>query len=107
METIRDLDEALRITGGSRELADELYQQFIDELPAQMAQIEALCAEDANGPLREMLHQVKGGASVCAVKPFIEALDNLHQDVKTRAEADQVRNSLAVLRRRAGELLSP
>jgi HPt (histidine-containing phosphotransfer) domain-containing protein len=107
MDTIRDLDEALRITGGSRELADELYQQFIDELPAQMAQIEALCAEGANGLLREMLHQVKGGAAVCAVKPFIEALDNLHQDVKIRAEADQVRNSLAVLRRRAGELLGP
>lgn len=107
MTTIRDLNEALRITGGSRELADELYEQFIDELPAQMAQIEALCAEGANGPLREILHQVKGGASVCAVKPFIEALDNLHEDVKTLAGADQVRDSLAVLRRRAGELLAP
>ena len=107
MDTIRDLDEALRITGGSRELADELYEQFIDELPAQMARIEALCSEGANGPLREMLHQGKGGASVCAVKPFIEALDNLHEDVKNRAKADQVRDSLAALRRRAGELLAP
>ena len=107
MTTIRDLDEALRITGGSRELADELYEQFIDELPAQMAKIEALCAEGANGPLREILHQIKGGASVCAVKPFIEALDNLHEDVKTRADANQVQDSLAMLRRRAGELLAP
>ena len=107
METIRDLDEALRITGGSRALADELYGQFIDELPAQMAQIEALCAEGADGPVREMLHQVKGGAAVCAVKPFIEALDSLHEDVKARAGADQVRDSLTLLRQRAGELLAP
>lgn len=102
---IRDLDDALRITGGSRELADELFVQFLEELPAQMAAVEIFLANSAEGELRDLLHQIRGGASVCAVKPFIEALDELHQQIKFSSDRNEALVCMTALRQRTDELL--
>lgn len=102
---IRDLDDALRITGGSRELADELFVQFLDELPAQIAEVEVFLAENARADLRNLLHQIRGGASVCAVKPFIQALDDLHQHIKSGGNRKEAFVCMTALRQRTDELL--
>jgi HPt (histidine-containing phosphotransfer) domain-containing protein len=103
-DTLRDLDEALRIAGGSRELVDELFAQFCAELPACMAAISELTAAGAHDQMREELHQLKGGAVVCAVKPFIEAVDDVHRAVKT-GQYGQVEALLAILQARAKALV--
>ena len=83
IETLRDLDEALRIAGGSRELVDDLFAQFCAELPGRMAVIEELSVTGDRQGLREALHQLKGGAAVCAVKPFLAVLEELHQAARS------------------------
>lgn len=105
MGAVRDLDEALRITGGSRELVDDLFTQFLDELPGQMAEVEIFLANDAHRELRDLLHQIRGGASVCAVRPFIEALDDLHQHIKFSGTREDAMSRMAILRQRTDELL--
>lgn len=78
----RDLAEALRISGGARDLADELYAQFLAELPGYLKGIRQLLEDRKDAPLRDLLHQLKGGAAVCAVKAFLAILDELHRAVK-------------------------
>jgi HPt (histidine-containing phosphotransfer) domain-containing protein len=102
-EAVRDLDEALRIAGGSRELVDELFQQFCAELPGRMATISELAVARDYERLREALHQLKGGAVVCAVKPLVTALEDLHRAVKSAPHED-VPRLLAILQERADEL---
>ena len=106
MDPIRDLEEALRITGGSRELADELFSQFLGELPAQISEAEVLLANGAHSELRDLLHQIRGGASVCAVKPFIQALDELHQEVKFSGDFNKTMALMEMLRQRTDELFA-
>lgn len=103
-ETVRDLDEAMRIAGGSRELVDELFEQFCAELPERMATISELAAAGDYQELREALHQLKGGAAVCAVKPLIAALEDLHRAVRTGAD-NAVPQLLSALEDRADALL--
>ena len=103
-ETLRDLDEALRIAGGSRELVDELFGQFRAELPGRMATISELAAGGDYARMREALHQLKGGAAVCAVKPLIAALEDLHRAVRSDSY-DGVPRLLAVLEECADSLL--
>lgn len=101
---VRDLDEALRIAGGSRELVDDLFAQFRAELPARMATISELAAAGDHEQMREVLHQLKGGAAVCAVKPFLAALEEMHRAVRS-GQSDRVPPSLVTLQDRADELL--
>ena len=103
-ETVRDLDEAMRIAGGSRELVDELFEQFCAELPERMATISELAAAGDYQELREALHQLKGGAAVCAVKPLIAALEDLHRAVRSGADSE-VPQLLSFLEDRAEALL--
>ena len=100
----RDIDAALRITGGSRALADELFDQFRAELPHHMVQLEALVAAMDMTGLRQQLHQLKGGAAVCAVTAFIEVLDELH-DAARNKDQQLIPEYFLDLRRCADSLL--
>jgi HPt (histidine-containing phosphotransfer) domain-containing protein len=99
----RDIEEALRIAGESRALANELFVQFLDELPVQMKRIHQLADQGQLIELREILHQLKGGAAVCALKGFIDALDALHAQVKA-GERDRILELLSALDERAERL---
>lgn len=78
---LRDTDAALRIAGGSRELADELFKQFRNELPQQMETLKTLLHERDMESAREMLHQVKGAAAICALTGLVPELDRLREAV--------------------------
>lgn len=105
LEKLRDLDEAMRIAGGSRELVDDLFAQFCTELPGRMATISRLAEAGDYQRLREALHQLKGGAAVCAVKPFLNGLEDVHRAVKS-AQDGRIEALLADLHDRADELLT-
>lgn len=104
IEKLRDLDEAMRIAGGSRDLVDELFSQFCAELPGRMETIAALVESDDRQALRESLHQLKGGAAVCAVRPFLAALEELHEAARSGNSA-RLNALLADLRIHADALL--
>ena len=64
---LRDLAEALAITGGSVAIADEMLHELLEDLPGQLAAANAaLDAGDWEG-LRAVVHRMKGGSAMCAV----------------------------------------
>lgn len=76
---LRDTDTAVRIAGGSDQLADELFAQFLEELPGQMKQIETAMLAGETDALKEALHQLKGAAAICGVKGLVTHLDRMRE----------------------------
>lgn len=76
---VRDVEEALRITGGSIEVADMLIADLLGSLPDQLTQAgEALESGDWER-LRALIHRIKGATAVCAVPPLHRAVCELQR----------------------------
>jgi len=77
---VRDIERAIR-NAGSRTVADDLFQRFRAELPSHMSELRR--ALDAGDPavLRDQIHMLKGGASVCAVTRFLELLEEFRSTI--------------------------
>ncbi len=95
--SVRDLEAALRITGGKRDLVERMFQQFMSELEEQWQQLEQLYAESNFQALGNSAHRLKGGASICALPEFIHAVEQLEQSAKAK-EAEATSASMAALR---------
>lgn len=79
---VYDRDQALRLAGGSDELADELLQRFIDELDSALALIQqGLDQEDAEQAY-EHTHRLHGSAAYCGVPALKNAAHRLEEAVK-------------------------
>ncbi len=71
---VRDLDRALRITGGSERIAASLFARFLSSLPAELETVDRLLrARDWEG-LWHQLHRLQGSAAVCGVPAFSAVL---------------------------------
>jgi len=103
-DPLRDIEHAMRISGGSRTLVDQLYARFCAELAEQMAALTRIVQEGDTNELREALHQLKGGAAVCAVTPFLEALETLRSAAKEQND-EAIRKGLRGLQKEAQRLL--
>jgi two-component system sensor histidine kinase BarA len=78
----RDLDQALRVAGGQRGIADKLFAQFLTELPAALKEIrDSHQRQDWSG-LWQHTHRLHGAAAVCGVPALHFALNVLQQAVK-------------------------
>ena len=93
---VRDLAEALAITGGLREAADEMLQELLAGLPAQLAASRTALAAQAWCQLREVVHHMKGGTAVCAVPALHAAVCHL-QDAARAGNAAVARDGLATV----------
>ena len=72
----RDNEKALSVTGGDRNLADEMYKQLLHELPLSLSAIETAFSEGNWRGLWEHTHKLHGSTSSCGVP----ALDHtVHQ----------------------------
>lgn len=76
---IRNLEQALLATGGNARLANMLLRNMLEELPAQVTGIQAMIAAREWTPLRDLAHQIKGGAKLCGCIALIEAAKMLEQ----------------------------
>ncbi|MEN8176600.1 MAG: Hpt domain-containing protein [Pseudomonadota bacterium] len=88
----RDLDQALRVTGGSRELADELFAELLRDLPARLRELARSFERKDWTAMRESLHQLEGSTAVCALPALREQAQRLHgliRDGKTEGIDDE------------------
>ena len=103
---MRDLDDALRITGGSRDIADALLEQMLAELPMQ---IEALTAAVAGGDWGEAgsaANGIRGATAACAVPALHAAVCGL-QEAARREDVGAVTAGIAEVDRERRRLISP
>jgi len=71
---VRDLAQALRITGGSERIAANLFSQFMESLPEELERILALLKEENWEELWQAVHRLQGSVAVCGVPAFAAAL---------------------------------
>ncbi|MEJ2590652.1 MAG: ATP-binding protein, partial [Candidatus Thiodiazotropha sp.] len=74
----RDIEKALSVTGGDRNLADEMYRQLLHELPVSLSAIEMAFSEQNWRGLWEHTHRLHGSTSSCGVP----ALDHTVQQLE-------------------------
>lgn len=101
----RDLEDALRITGGSLDIAEALLEQMLAELPAQ---IDALTAAAAGGDwpaAARAADGVRGSTTACAVPALHAAACRLLATVRAE-DVSAVAAALAEVERERRRLLT-
>ncbi len=76
---VRDIKAALRIVGGRSDLADEMFQHFMLELPGQISGIEQVYNDGDLGQLIERTHKLHGACAICGVPALTKAVQELEQ----------------------------
>lgn len=79
----RDLDEALRITGGSLDIAESLLAQMLDELPGQTEMLAAAVARGDWAAAGVVAQGIRGSTAVCAVPALYAAVCRLQSAART------------------------
>ncbi|MES9881763.1 MAG: ATP-binding protein [Sedimenticola sp.] len=86
----RDIDKAMRIVGGRKELADEIFSCFLDELPQVLEEINQHNQAQEWRSLQDTAHRLCGSSAVCGVPrihTMIIDLENAAQNEQA-AQAD-------------------
>ena len=78
----RDLEQALRVAGGQRGIADKLFAQLMAELPSALQEIRHSHRRQDWSGLWQYTHRLQGAAAVCGVPALHFALNVLQQAVK-------------------------
>ncbi len=91
---VRDIDQALRVAGGSKKLASDLLAQLLQELPEAYTQLQ-LCQGSLDwNALWDKAHRLHGSTAVCGVPALDKAVGQLEQCIKNK-DADLLAAALA------------
>jgi len=72
---------ALQIAGGSKELANELFDMFLDDLPNMQTDINNAFINDNLEALESEAHKLHGAAAHCAIEPIRNLAAKLEKSV--------------------------
>jgi two-component system sensor histidine kinase BarA len=89
----RDLGAALKTAGGREDLAEELFQRLLAELPEQMETLHRHLQHGEWGGLRENSHRMHGTTAVCGV-PALNSLMGKIEQAALRQDTDETRGLL-------------
>ncbi len=82
---MRDIERALRITGGDAPLANQMFEQMVRDLPDQLAQFLHLQQAKNWAELKRHVHRLRGSVTYCAVPALehnLNALENAAASAK-------------------------
>jgi two-component system sensor histidine kinase BarA len=82
MYKVIDTEEALSLAAGDEDLARDMFNMLINELPAHLDAIRASYAADDRTTLQHHVHKVNGATRYCGVPALREATDSLEQAIK-------------------------
>jgi two-component system sensor histidine kinase BarA len=74
-----DTDQALQFAGGNKELANELYNMFIEDLPNMKNKLINAFEKNDLLLIEEEAHKIHGAASCCAIFQIKDAANNLEK----------------------------
>lgn len=95
-ETSIDVEQALVLLGGDREIFDEVLAAFLENLPIVMDRLQAAIRDSDAKQLHATAHGLKGGASAIVAEP-VRAIAERLEEMGRRGEASQAANELAEL----------
>jgi hypothetical protein len=98
-----DRAEALRLSGGSADIADSLLAQMLADLPAQADGVAAAAATAAWATARDLSRGMRGGTAVCAVPALHAAVCRLEVAAAAR-DPGAVAAALTLVEREARRL---
>jgi two-component system sensor histidine kinase BarA len=78
---VRDQAQALRISGGSENIAAKLFDELCNELPSALADMRASYDRNDWQELWQQAHRLHGAAAVCGVPALYHALAELQPSV--------------------------
>ncbi len=81
-----DVEKALKITGGNIELADELFQSLLEELPGMKERLNTAFNNKDYKDMESAAHKLHGSAAYCAVTSI--------KDLAARLEKATINNRL-------------
>lgn len=79
---IRDLQQALRISGGQAGVANKLLNQLVSQLPGYLEKIDHELAQTNWQELWQVLHKLHGATSVCGVPALNAAVNTMQRQVR-------------------------
>jgi two-component system sensor histidine kinase BarA len=82
---IRDIDKALSVTGGDMNLADEMYSQLLQELPANLSILKEAYNREDWSTFREICHKLHGSTVSCGVPALDRAVQQTHNACKSES----------------------
>jgi len=84
-----DSDKALKFAGGNKQLADELYKMFIEDLPNMKEKLTLAFNDNDMTQVEEETHKIHGAASCCAVFQIKDAAQLLEK-ATIRNKTDEI-----------------
>jgi len=102
---MRDIDQALRISGGSKTVAEKLYAALLQELPFTLKKVHESFAHDNFSQMWQEVHKLQGATAVCAVPALHHALSNLQAAIKLE-DNEQIGLMLANVQQEANRLVA-
>lgn len=78
---IFNLDESIRLAGGNRELAFELLNMLIDELPAHKTEIGKSLKSNDFDNLKHHVHKLHGSSRCCGTPALLKAAQALETTI--------------------------
>jgi len=91
-----DSEEAARLAESGAQMADELFQMLLNELPQHRSDIERAAADLDLDTLRECAHKLHGSAAYCAV-PQLKAAAAQLEKVAAQRDRHQISDAVAKL----------
>ena len=86
MDKIIDIDLALEQAAGNEQLAKELFQMLLAELPVTFASLKTAVADQDKQAIRDHVHKIYGSTAYCGVP----ALRNVAQQLESFIKADDL-----------------
>jgi len=85
---MRDIERALRITGGDATLANQMFELMVQDLPNQIEKFLRLQQEENWGELKRSVHRLRGSVTYCAVPALEHNLNILETAAASRKPRD-------------------
>lgn len=101
-----DKDLALKQAGGNPELAKELFEMLVKDLPiSQQAMIQAHAAVDKDA-FWNAVHKIHGGTAYCGVPDLKTACKKLEDEIKKAFPSEETNTALMKLNEQISLLLT-
>ena len=111
MQDIIDFKLAIEKTGGNVELAKELFEMLVAELPQQIETLHVAINNNELETAWDIAHRIHGSAAYCGIPAVQEAAKSTESGIKS-SSADAIQNSFkqlselaTVLQTNAAEIL--
>ena len=107
MDEIYNENLSLELAGGNQQLAEQMFDMLLNELPLLREQMNAAFAAGEMDNMLSHVHKINGSTRYCGVPALYEAADTLERFMKTGdLDVDYMQKLVAQLNTAITDLLN-